>query len=106
MAIMMKVMTYLAFIEGLGEKGFMPLKDARRVRKLIQLLDVIVLDIGPDQDGDDDDNDGDDGLPAHSHHGGNFSWCCLMMVMGIQLFHHRCLNLTSKFRMFRMMMVN
>ena len=56
-------MTYLAFIEGLGEEGFMPLKDASRVRKLIQLLDVIVLDIGPDHynrydgDGDNDDND-------------------------------------------------
>ena len=52
-------MTYLAFIEGLGEEGFMPLKNASRVRKLIQLLDVIVLDIGPDHytryDGDCDD---------------------------------------------------
>ena len=42
------MMSYLAFIEGLREESFVPLKDACRVRKLIQLLDVIVLDIGPD----------------------------------------------------------
>ena len=59
----------------------MPLQDTRGVRKLIQLLDVIVLDIGPDHD----DDDGDDGLPTHSHHGGNLSWCCLMMMMVIMI---------------------
>ena len=59
----------------------MPLEDTRGVRKLIQLLDVIVLDIGPDHD----DDDGDDGLPAHSHHGANLSWCCLMMMMVMRL---------------------
>ena len=37
----------------------MPLKDASRVRKLIQLLDVIVLDIGPEHD--DDNGSGGDG---------------------------------------------
>ena len=56
---MLMTMSYLAFIEGLGEEGLVPLKDASRVRKLIQLLDVIVLDIGPEHD--DDNGSGGDG---------------------------------------------
>ena len=51
-------MSYLAFIEGLREESFVPLKDPRRVRKLVQLLDVIILDIGPEDDEDEEiDND-------------------------------------------------
>ena len=66
---MMALMTYLAFIEGLGEKGLMPLQNTSGVRKLIQLLDVIVLDIGPDHD---DHNDGgDDGENDDDHDDGN-----------------------------------
>ena len=56
---MLMTVSYLAFIEGLGEEGLVPLKDASRVRKLIQLLDVIVLDIGPEHD--DDNGSGGDG---------------------------------------------
>ena len=56
---MLMMMKYLAFIEGLREESFVPLKDACRVRKLIQLLDVIVLDIGPEHD--DDNGSGGDG---------------------------------------------
>ena len=59
MTAMVMMLTYLAFIEGLGEEGLVPLKDASRVRKLIQLLDVIVLDIGPEHD--DDNGSGGDG---------------------------------------------
>ena len=50
-------MSYLAFIEGLREESFVPLKDPRRVRKLVQLLDVIILDIGPEDDQDEIDDD-------------------------------------------------
>ena len=56
---MLMTVSYLAFIEGLGEEGLVPFKDASRVRKLIQLLDVIVLDIGPEHD--DDNGSGGDG---------------------------------------------
>ena len=59
MTAMLMTVSYLAFIEGLGEEGLVPLKDASRVRKLIQLLDVIVLDIGPEHD--DDNGSGGDG---------------------------------------------
>ena len=68
MAMMMMMMTYLAFIEGLGQKSLMPLEDTSGVRKLIQLLDVIVLDIGP---GHDDHNDGGDGENDDDHDDGN-----------------------------------
>ena len=43
----MITMPHLAFIEGLREQGLVPLQDPGGVRELVQLLDVVVVDIGP-----------------------------------------------------------
>ena len=48
---MLMMMKYLAFIEGLREQGLVPLQDPGGVRELVQLLDVVVVDIGPGGEG-------------------------------------------------------
>ena len=87
---MLMTVSYLAFIEGLGEEGLVPLKDASRVRKLIQLLDVIVLDIGPEHDDDDGVGGADD------YDGGKLILNVIVLDIGLEL---------QDVQMFRMMML-
>ena len=48
--VLKKLVTkYLALVERLWKKSLVPLEDAGGVGKLVQLLDVIVLHIGPGQ---------------------------------------------------------
>ena len=90
MTEILMTMSYLAFIEGLGEEGLVPLKDASRVRKLIQLLDVIVLDIGPEH------HDDDGGGGADDYDGGKLILNVIVLDIGLEL---------QDVQMFRMMML-